>query len=142
MMSRQFTRGAQLYNTTRCFTRSSIIRDINKDKMPVQKSNETAKDSDVLGPQMHRVSNFDKRMLVWVKRYPSIADVPKDVTADCILNSRSKARIKCCNYMIVATVVGCLISIFLGKREAARGGSLRKQRDEWFQEQLAQNKNK
>lgn len=29
---------------------------------------------------MHRVTDFDKRMLVWVKRYPSIADVPKDVT--------------------------------------------------------------
>lgn len=34
----------------------------------------------VLGSRMHRVSDFDKRMLVWVKRYPSIADVPKDVT--------------------------------------------------------------
>lgn len=29
---------------------------------------------------MHRVTNFDKRMLVWVKRYPSIADVPRDIT--------------------------------------------------------------
>lgn len=29
---------------------------------------------------MHRVTDFDKRVLVWVKRYPSIADVPKDVT--------------------------------------------------------------
>lgn len=34
----------------------------------------------VLGTRMHRVTDFDKRMLVWVKRYPSIADVPKDVT--------------------------------------------------------------
>lgn len=29
---------------------------------------------------MHRVTEFDKRLLVWVKRYPNIAAVPKDVT--------------------------------------------------------------
>lgn len=29
---------------------------------------------------MHRVSEFDKKVLVWVKRYPNIAAVPKDVT--------------------------------------------------------------
>lgn len=34
----------------------------------------------VLGTQMHRVTDFDKKMLVWTKRYPSIADVPKDVS--------------------------------------------------------------
>lgn len=39
----------------------------------------------VLG-HIHRVSDFDKKVLVWVKRYPSIADVPKDVTYVCYVH--------------------------------------------------------
>lgn len=34
----------------------------------------------------HHVSNFDKKVLVWVKRYPSIADVPNDVTYVCYIH--------------------------------------------------------
>jgi len=37
---------------------------------------EWAEQLDVSAP----VTDFDKKILVWVKRYPSIADVPKDVT--------------------------------------------------------------
>jgi len=29
---------------------------------------------------MHQVTNLDKRILVWVKRYPSIAEIPQNVT--------------------------------------------------------------
>ncbi|XP_018373837.1 PREDICTED: uncharacterized protein LOC108757389, partial [Trachymyrmex cornetzi] len=79
MLSGQFIRNIQL-RVTRYFTCSSILGEINKvDKIPAQKSNESTKDS-VMGSRMHRVTNFDKRVLVWVNRYPSIADVPKDVT--------------------------------------------------------------
>jgi len=46
MLSRQFARGVQLRVTTRYFTHSSIVREINKDKLPVQKSSETVKDTD------------------------------------------------------------------------------------------------
>jgi len=145
MLSRQFARSAQLIRiTTRCFTRSSIIRETNKaDKTPAQKSSETVKKTDqVLGSRMHHVTDFDKRVLVWVKRYPSFADVPSQVTEDCILTARNKARIKACNYMIVITLIGCIGAILLGKREAASGGSLSKQRDDWLRERLAQDKNK
>jgi len=46
MLSRQFVHSAQL-RITRCFTRNSIIQEINKaDKIPVQKSNEAIKDTD------------------------------------------------------------------------------------------------
>lgn len=34
----------------------------------------------ITGTFMHSVTNFDKRILVWVKRYPSMADVPAQVT--------------------------------------------------------------
>lgn len=53
---------------------------------------------------------------------------------DCLLAARSKARIKACNYMIIATLIGCIGSVILGKRQAARGESLVKQREDWFKE--------
>lgn len=139
MLSRQFLRSAQLQVRTRCFSRSSIIREINKtDKIPAPKSNVRETDG-VIGMHMHRVTDFDKKILVWVKRYPSVADVPKDVTVDCILTARNKARIKACNYMIAIILVGCLGAVILGKRQAARGENILKQREEWLKEQ---NKNK
>ncbi|XP_012526899.1 UPF0389 protein CG9231 [Monomorium pharaonis] len=144
MLLRQFVRSAHLNITTRCFTRSNVIREINNvDKTPAQKSNETVKDTTgVIGSRMYPVTNFDKRILVWVKRYPSVADVPNNVTEDCMLAARSKARIKTCHYMIVITLIGCLGAAILGKRAAASGDSLFKQREEWLQQRLKEDKNK
>ncbi|XP_035722658.1 protein FAM162B-like [Vespa mandarinia] len=84
-----------------------------------------------IGTHMHPVTNFDKRILVWVKRYPSMADVPAQVTRDCILNARSKARVRTCNIMIVISVIGFLIAAISGKREVARGNTLTKRDLEW-----------
>lgn len=33
----------------------------------------------ILGETVHTLSNFDKRILVWVKRFPSMDQVPKQV---------------------------------------------------------------
>lgn len=43
--------------------------------------------------------------------------------------------------MIVAVLIGCVGAVFLGKRDAARGENLQKQRDEWLEKQLAKDKN-
>lgn len=86
-----------------------------------------------IGTFMHTVTNFDKRLLVWVKRYPSMAEVPKQVTRDCMLQAQSKARIRVCNILIGVTLVSFLISIFSGKREAAAGKSLHSMRQEWYE---------
>lgn len=131
MFSRQLVRGAQSRTPVRWFTRNSIMRD------QPHKSSET---DGVIGTRMHRVTDFDKRILVWVKRYPSIADVPKDVTVDCLLTARSRARIKACNYMIAFTIVGCIISVMIGKRHAERGETLSKLRQDWYNETLAKDK--
>ncbi|XP_070157418.1 UPF0389 protein CG9231 isoform X2 [Polyergus mexicanus] len=143
MLSKQIVHSAKLHVIVRWFTRSNITQESNKmDKIPAQKNNETVKKTDgVLGSRMHRVTNFDKRMLVWVKRYPNIADVPRDITVDCLLAARSKARIKACNYMIIGTLIGCIGSVILGKRQAAKGETLAKQREDWLKEILAQEKN-
>ncbi|XP_072742782.1 UPF0389 protein CG9231 [Anoplolepis gracilipes] len=134
MLSKQIVRSTKLH--ARWFTHSNITQETNKmDKISAQRNNKNVKKIDsVLGSRMHRVTNFDKRVLVWVKRYPRVADVPEDVTVDCLLAARSKARIKACNYMIIATLIGCIGSVILGKRQAARGESLVKQREDWFKE--------
>lgn len=61
---------------------------------------------------------------------------------DCLLTARSKARIKTCNYMIVATLIGCICAVILGKKQAAKGETLGKQREDWLKEIVAQEKNK
>ncbi|XP_011137964.1 protein FAM162A [Harpegnathos saltator] len=137
MLSRQFVRSGQSRAAVRWFTRNSIMRESNQSP----KHSDSTKD-DVLAKHMYRVTNFDKRILVWVKRYPSIAEVPEKVTVDCLLTARSKARIKTCNYMIVVTIIGCIIAAFLGKRQAERGENLFKMRQDWYEEMLEKDKNK
>lgn len=44
--------------------------------------------------------------------------------------------------MIAVTIVGCIGAVLLGKRDAARGESLHKQREEWLQQEIAKDKNK
>lgn len=44
--------------------------------------------------------------------------------------------------MIVATIIGCIGAVILGKRQAKRGESLAKMREDWYQEMLAKEKNK
>lgn len=46
-------------------------------------------------------------------------------------SAKNKFRIKICNYMIVATVIGCFAMVYSGKRAAARGESVIKQNAEW-----------
>ncbi|XP_032681532.1 UPF0389 protein GA21628-like isoform X2 [Odontomachus brunneus] len=139
MLSRQFARSGQSCIVARWFTRSSITRESNQ----APKSSNTPKDQeDVLGTRMHRVTNFDKLVLAWVKRYPSVAEVPEKVTIDCLLTARSKARIKTINYMIVMSIIGCIIAAILGKRQAEKGENLSKMRDDWYQEMLDKDKNK
>lgn len=45
--------------------------------------------------------------------------------------ARSTFRIKVCNYMLVATLVGCGIMIYSGKQAAERGESVQRQNLEW-----------
>lgn len=131
-------------HTVRWFTRiGGTMREANKvEKTAAEKSHEDTKK--ILGSEarMHRVTDFDKKLLVWVKRYPNVADVPTEVTSECILSARSKARIKICNYMIVVTIIGCVISVILGKRQAERGDTLKKQREEWFENVMARERSK
>ncbi|EZA47448.1 hypothetical protein DMN91_004791 [Ooceraea biroi] len=133
MLSRQFLHGAQTRATVRWFTRSSISRDTSESNK-TQASNQSKDENVVSGKRMHHVTDFDRKVLVWVKRYPSVAEVPQDITEETLLTARSKARIKASNYMIVVTLIGCLFAAFLGKKQVKEGDSLHKRRLDWYKE--------
>lgn len=44
---------------------------------------------------------------------------------------RNKMRIRIANYMAIATVVGCIVMIYSGKKAAQRGEYVAKQNLDW-----------
>lgn len=129
-MALQLTRNSTLCRMTRHFCRNNMTKPLSSN-VPKEETKDNGIHS--ISTQMHNVSNFDRRILVWVKRFPSMDAVPSQVTRDCILTAQTKARIRACNLMIVFSIVGFIISIISGKREAAAGNTLSKQREVWYQ---------
>ncbi|XP_046392904.1 UPF0389 protein GA21628 [Ischnura elegans] len=80
---------------------------------------------------MHKPNKIDKWLLVWDKKYKSFDDVPMYVTNDKMEKARNWARIKISTYLMIGTVIGCIIMIISGKRAAARGESVAKANLEW-----------
>ncbi|KAG7213022.1 hypothetical protein KM043_002357 [Ampulex compressa] len=115
MFSTQLIRHFKIPNITRRLNTSSIMRE---GKEPTIRSEADRKlVEDVIGTKMHKVSNFDRWILVWVKRYPNKAAVPEKVTMDCIVQANSRARIRTCNIMIVATIIMCICTVISGKTD-------------------------
>ncbi|XP_071113713.1 UPF0389 protein GA21628-like [Haliotis cracherodii] len=79
----------------------------------------------------HRPSNFDKKILVLQKVYPSVEAVPKEISHSQILKSRDWLRIRVNLGMGVATIMACFLMIYVGKREAKQGKSISRQSLEW-----------
>ena len=48
--------------------------------------------------------------------------------------AKNKARIKIANYMILATIVACVIMAISGKRAAKRGESVSKMNLDWHKQ--------
>ncbi|KAK9298535.1 hypothetical protein QLX08_008134 [Tetragonisca angustula] len=88
----------------------------------------------VTGPPMHAVSSMDKRILVWVKRFPSIDQVPDYVSYQCLQHAHTKARIRVCFIMFFLGIVICVAAIMSGKREAAAGKNIATERLKWYME--------
>ncbi|XP_012276805.1 UPF0389 protein CG9231 [Orussus abietinus] len=118
----------------RPLSNSAIVFD---SKQPVTESSGQATagstSSGSYGTLMHKCTNFDKRVLSWMNRYPSFAEVPDKVTIECITQARSKFRIRLCNYMIVASVIGCIAAIYTGKFKGARGENLTQYNLDWHE---------
>ncbi|XP_043264385.1 UPF0389 protein CG9231 [Colletes gigas] len=84
---------------------------------------------------MHTPTAMDKKILVWVKRYSSIDEIPNQVTYDCIQRAHTKARIRVCNYLIVFALFGFIVSVWNGKRDIASGRHIISDKMNWVREQ-------
>ncbi|KAK9879316.1 hypothetical protein WA026_004169 [Henosepilachna vigintioctopunctata] len=87
----------------------------------------------------HKVNNFERRILVWTGKYKTIGEVPDAVGQHVMERARNIIRIRVANYMIAATVVGCAIMIFLGKRSRDQGESVAKWSEDWHKELRKEN---
>jgi len=82
----------------------------------------------------HTPTNFQKRLLVWNQKYPSVAEVPEHVSASEIKNSYDWFRIRTSIGMMIAGSIGFLVMAIIAKKERDAGESLQKQNLRWHEE--------
>ncbi|CAL7943930.1 unnamed protein product [Xylocopa violacea] len=113
---------------------------IKNEEKPISETNKTRKYTDselkhsILGSPLHTVSNLDKRILVWVKRYPSMDKVPAQVSFDCIHRAHTQVRIRICFMIMGFAIIGFFVSSRIGKRDAAAGKHIITERMKWYEE--------
>ncbi|XP_035221314.1 UPF0389 protein GA21628-like, partial [Stegodyphus dumicola] len=83
----------------------------------------------------HKPNTLEKYLLVWMKKYPSVTDVPKTVTYDMMEKVRNWARIKINIFFCFVTIAVCVGMIYSGKKAAERGETLQKMNIKWHEEQ-------
>ncbi|RZF42771.1 hypothetical protein LSTR_LSTR013360 [Laodelphax striatellus] len=106
---------------------------VSKVDKPIEQATVSQNPRDLLRNVVYP-SDFEKKMLVWGGRYKSVEDVPKKVMFEELYHAKNKCRIKAANIMIVATIIGCLVAIYLGKQARARGETVQKMNLDWHKE--------
>ncbi|XP_054257316.1 UPF0389 protein CG9231 [Macrosteles quadrilineatus] len=81
-----------------------------------------------------KVSDWNKRLLVFSGRYKSMKDVPDHLPFGTVDKERNRVRIKVANYMMIATVFGCLFTAWSGRKAAESGDSVEKRQLDWHKE--------
>lgn len=130
-LSRQLLKARQFHST--------LVKNEIKPTPSTTKSSTTAKtemsaqelQDHVLGAPLHTVSTFDKFILVWVNRYPSMNEVPAQVSLPCIQRAHTKARIYVCQIMTLLAIVGFFLSSWAGKKDVAAGRNILTERLKW-----------
>lgn len=90
----------------------------------------------------HKVNNLERKFLVWTGKFKTSQDVPDFVSQGTMERCRNLMRIKISNYMMIATAIGCISMVFLGKQAAKKGESLGKINLEWHKQMEAEMENK
>lgn len=88
----------------------------------------------LIGSRTHRPNDFEKRLLVFTKKYKSKEEIPQYINEDVMERCRNQVRIKLANYMMIATVIGCVIMILSGKKAQERGETVQKMNLDWHKE--------
>lgn len=82
----------------------------------------------------HKPNDFEKRLLVFTKKYKTTDEIPAYINQDVMERCRNQVRIKVANYMMLATVIGCIIMIISGKQAQERGDTVQKMNLDWHKE--------
>ncbi|CAH2105791.1 unnamed protein product [Euphydryas editha] len=82
----------------------------------------------------YKPNEFQKFILVWTKKYKSKAEIPPQVSWDVIERSRSEARIKLSNYLILLTILASIFAVVSGKAAAKRGESVHQMNLDWHKQ--------
>ena len=92
--------------------------------------------------QRFRPSEFQKRILVWTKKYKTKEEIPDFVSAEIIERSRSEARIKIANVLMLLTALASFGAILAGKAAAKRGESVHQMNLDWHKKYQEEHKEK
>ncbi|XP_045765504.1 UPF0389 protein CG9231 [Maniola jurtina] len=82
------------------------------------------------GP-IYKPSELQKFILVWTKKFKSKADIPQFVSPELIERSKSEARIKLANILMILTGLASLGAVLSGKAAAKRGESVHQMNLDW-----------
>ncbi|XP_033225022.1 UPF0389 protein GA21628 [Belonocnema kinseyi] len=121
-----------LTNTFRNFHRGTIFREKKSTETlsTASKNVEPKKEEDTikspLGAVMYKTKTLDKYLLVWFKKYKSVADVPYQIREETMAHIHSKSRIRIANVLMVLGLLGCVWAVWSGKKEAASGDNVQK----------------
>lgn len=88
---------------------------INETQKAYYRISSTNNQANFPGSGSYYLTTFDKYILVWTKRYPSVAECPEKVSYEILTSSRSKARVKVCHYMMGSIVLLFLYVIITGR---------------------------
>ncbi|XP_013787263.1 UPF0389 protein CG9231-like [Limulus polyphemus] len=87
----------------------------------------------------HRPNSFEKRLLVWFRKYPSYVEVPDFIPQNVMERVRNKARIRLNIYFCILAAIGCFAMVVSGKKAHNRGESMRKINEEFHEKHAHKN---
>ncbi|XP_069468961.1 protein FAM162A-like [Ambystoma mexicanum] len=71
-----------------------------------------------------RPTPFDKKVLLWARRFKKEEDIPETVSYELLSAAQSKVRVMTCYLMIALTVLGCVAMVIAGKDAVRKENTL------------------
>ncbi|XP_022654982.1 uncharacterized protein LOC111247818 isoform X2 [Varroa destructor] len=105
---------------------SSVVRPLSLAQVRLQ-------GTEMNGLTRHKANKFEKFLLVYFKKYP-LGQVPDLVPQHQMEKVRDMARIRINIYMCIATFLGAIGAVWIGKKQHSEGVSLHKINLDWHNE--------
>ena len=119
-----YCRSIRSSSTSSSGEKSSTV--VNKEK-PSEGQRKAPIDDEVYSPlQQYRPSDFEKRILVWTKYYPSVDDVPDKVTRTKMKRAYDWMRIRVSIGMMIASIIIGMGFIYSGRKARLSGDGITK----------------